>query len=292
MNNDIQASRRSCGAVFDFFFHPLKEVETHKARATAAVITNLFITAISLGLWQIPFWVVNRLDQSKITVTMTDGEIIANLVSQGFAKPIEKGSDGRCLFQSIAPQITDDDLYQAKIYDPSFACTSEKWTKMNLQEQADLLRKWAMAEEAFFFSKLPEDYESLSPEKKTWIQELYKDMLQQIEGLPASAVPQRCAANNDSDKFLYCKQHFQQYLEETSTSTNWAGTSEVIALSRVFQRDARLFGRNLATSFSVRLSDGGYVLPYFETTGKRVPPITIFQCNGGGHYKLLPIEPF
>lgn len=51
---------------YNFFFHPLHKSEENPLKAIIAVIVNIAITIFSFFLWQIPFWIVNRLDHKKI----------------------------------------------------------------------------------------------------------------------------------------------------------------------------------------------------------------------------------
>lgn len=51
---------------YNFFFHPLHKAEANPAKTVIAVIVNIAISIFSFCLWQIPFWIVNRLDHRKI----------------------------------------------------------------------------------------------------------------------------------------------------------------------------------------------------------------------------------
>ncbi|CCB91941.1 putative Serine/threonine protein kinase [Waddlia chondrophila 2032/99] len=53
--------------IYNFFFHPLHRKDEEKVKTILAVITNIFVTVISAGLWQIPFWIVNDRDRRKVT---------------------------------------------------------------------------------------------------------------------------------------------------------------------------------------------------------------------------------
>jgi hypothetical protein len=52
--------------VHNFLFHPLHGGK--KAKTSLSILTNIFMTLITGGLWQIPFWIVNRYDHKKIEV--------------------------------------------------------------------------------------------------------------------------------------------------------------------------------------------------------------------------------
>lgn len=74
---------------YNFFFHPLHESEQYPLRAIIAVITNIAITIFTFGLWQIPFWIVNRLDHKKIV--KWDIDPVANVTLEVKSKvPLHK----------------------------------------------------------------------------------------------------------------------------------------------------------------------------------------------------------
>ena len=56
----------SSNDIYYFLFHPLGSEDA--ARNIAAVITNIFLTVITFGLWQIPFLIFNTLDNRKIVI--------------------------------------------------------------------------------------------------------------------------------------------------------------------------------------------------------------------------------
>ena len=225
----------------------------------------------------------------KIKVKWDDQTIIKNLIQQGFGSPVDKGGDGRCLFRSISPQITEEDCIVASTipHIQSLLCSFDEWSSYNLLEQSDLLRRLAMAEESYFFSSLSEDM-ALDEEGLKWIRELYKDMLAEIEHPLNFRLRETVRNTTDLEKYTYCRNHFSAYKASTSRPTNWAGTSELIALSRVFNRQTMAFGQDFASSKKVRLDQEGNVLPYHNWPCGTNPPIVVFQTNGGGHYQLLP----
>lgn len=49
---------------YNFFFHPLHFKE--KWKTVLAIITNIGLSILTFGLYQIPFWIVNRLDNRKL----------------------------------------------------------------------------------------------------------------------------------------------------------------------------------------------------------------------------------
>lgn len=52
--------------IYNFLFHPFNSDD--KWHNIASVITNIFLTVITFGLWQIPFWLFNTLDNRKIII--------------------------------------------------------------------------------------------------------------------------------------------------------------------------------------------------------------------------------
>lgn len=231
---------------------------------------------------------------AKSSKKMTDPEIIQNLVLQNYSRPIEKGGDGRCLFLSVASQITKKDLVQAFLLEHlDGICGFAQWSELSLGEQADHLRKWAMQEENHFFTNLPSTVQELNEDDLNWIREFYKDMLQELKGLGTSnsgqmkLLHEMITESSDEQKYECCKNNFEEYSQNTSRQFNWAGTSELIALSRIFNRATMAFGQDYASSNEVKLDENNNVLPYHHRPLGSTPAIVVFQCNGGGHYKML-----
>lgn len=252
---------------------------------------ELFLRAIRSGMDKYAQYKSKQSVQTDVQVKLSDPkpnvrlvndrEIIENLHKQGFEGPFEMGGGGRCLFLSIAPQITGEDLIETPEKMPL-----EQWSRLNLQEQADQLRAWAMQNEQAFISTLPRSYARLNKQDHLWIKELYKDMIQELRGLALKDVHEITKNSTKKDCFNYVKNNFEMYRQHTERSTNWAGSSEAISLSRLFKRHIQLFGQDSASSADVSFDDNGDVLPYCKYSGKN-PPIFIFQRNGGGHYQRL-----
>jgi len=231
---------------------------------------------------------------------LNDKEIIQNLQNQGYSRPIEEGADGRCLFWSILPQITDADIKKgaSSRYAKYFANWETLPTNNWGDDKLDRLRQMALAEEEDFINSIPVETQAaaFSSDQKDRIFELYKDMVQELENLSPSGVRERLenliAENPDpkvvlSKQFLYCKTHFVTYKTRTQKKTNWAGTSELIALGKIFERQVMAFGKDI---YAANLDENGNVLPYYSSIAKTNPlrtPIVVFQCNGGGHYRRL-----
>lgn len=224
------------------------------------------------------------LHQTSNKQIKTDYEITNNLTSRGFKRKENRGN-GRCLFYSIAPQITKDDLEAIKARQDLNQLTYEEWRNLNPKQQADQLRGWAMAEETRFFEALNHEGELPDPDK-LWIEELYKDIKQELEKPSNQVIRSLCSTDLESKK-IYCINNFEKYKKNTSRVNNWAGTSEFIALLNIFQRSGAMYGNDYARSVTVDLDEYGNVLPYFEKFTPGTPTIFVYQTNGGGHYEEL-----
>lgn len=210
---------------------------------------------------------------------LNDAPIVANLKKQGFLPPIERGANGSCLFLSVAPQITQEDL---DYLDDSML---KDWNSSTEQEKADLLRMLAMRAESQFICSLNDGI--LNEEDVDWINELYKDMLQEIEKLNFSDTRERSKAASAEEKLEFCKAHFSEYKKRTKKTYKWAGTSELIGIGRTFNRKVIAYGRDLAQSKKVLVNAKKEIQPYYESPTGELPPIYVFQCSGGGHYRQL-----
>lgn len=229
---------------------------------------------------------------------LNDEEIINNLLKQGYSRPIEEGGDGRCLFWSILPQITEADVVKGEA--SKYANYFEGWKNLPANsaddDKLDRLRQMALAEEEDFLKPLSAsskaDMAKFSPDQKMRIFELYKDMIQELRHLAPDSVRKHLAElelNSDAEEvlyqqFVYCKNSFKEYKSKTQQKYNWAGTSELIAIGRILECDVKAFGQDTEPS---SLDEKGNVLPYFSSGGGSSTPIVVFQCNGGGHYRRL-----
>jgi hypothetical protein len=81
---------------YNFFFHPLHEMEENVLKTAAALIVNIALSILSFGIWQLPFWIVNRLDNEKFEEwnSSIDTEKIEKASSKIFTQkktmPLEK----------------------------------------------------------------------------------------------------------------------------------------------------------------------------------------------------------
>jgi len=92
----------------------------------------------------------------------------------------------------------------------------------------------------------------------------------------------------------YVLLHADEYLQTTGREGNWAGSSEMAALSSVLQRPVQAYGNNWVSQDEIKLEqadgDEWKILPYFEATcyaEARGDAIRVFQTHGGGHYQML-----
>lgn len=60
---------------YNFLFHPLHRSKENKTKALLAIITNIFLSIITAGTWQIVFWTINRLDHRKITAVKASEDV-------------------------------------------------------------------------------------------------------------------------------------------------------------------------------------------------------------------------
>jgi hypothetical protein len=71
---------------YNFFFHPLHKQEETPWRTVASIVAQVALTALSFGLWLIPFGIMNRLDAKKLEVWQTSPSAPENTA----ALPIDK----------------------------------------------------------------------------------------------------------------------------------------------------------------------------------------------------------
>ncbi len=81
---------------YNFFFHPLHKTKENPWKAVGAIIVNIALSIFTFCLWQVPFWIVNRLDHRKIEVWKSkDNPNKIQIASERFfeknvTQPIEK----------------------------------------------------------------------------------------------------------------------------------------------------------------------------------------------------------
>lgn len=225
---------------------------------------------------------VSSVKMSDSEVKMSDSEIISNLEKQGFNQPVNTLSDGRCLFGSIACHIDEQDL--TKIEDN---IQMDEWCQLPIGDKANLLRKWAINTEKKLFTELFMNSENPSDEAVSAINELYADIRQELHASNLAQLRNLLKTASYEEKLDYCRSNFDQYISNTSREKNWAGTTELRALGKLFNRQVIMFGQNHASSLEVSNDEKGNVLPYYTLQEGKTPPIFVFQQNGGGHYRQL-----
>jgi len=248
---------------------------------------------------------------------MNDKEILHNIKERHGWTPQDKGANGNCLFLSMALQVQPEDLKDIpsrslrweKLFGGDLA---ERWKDMRITERALLLRQMAILDEDEFIAELQalRDGGQLTPRDEWRMRELFTDMLEEFvgtnkHGLASGVmgwdlqgiyqrVRQLVSEYTPDQVYDFVLAHAQEYMEITGTEGNWAGSSEMAALSSVLKRPVLAFGNNNVTQDEVKikeLEDGGQeVLPYFEARcfdEARGEAIRVFQVNGGGHYQML-----
>lgn len=224
---------------------------------------------------------------TKNTARLDDEQIIKNLQKQGYEGPFEEGGGGRCLFLSILPQIRESDLLNLS---SSNQQRFKDWKELDKNQKAHLLRQIALEEEEQFLNNLPQgNLSNLNDLER--IKELYKDMLEEVEKKRHADIRQQVRGVREAEMLTYCINHFQTYKKNTLRFANWAGTSELISIGILFKRRVMAFGQDFASSEEIKYDDKGNVLPYYASPLEFLPPILVFQCDGGGHYKRLEAPP-
>mmetsp|Transcript_107475 Transcript_107475/g.302454 ORF Transcript_107475/g.302454 Transcript_107475/m.302454 type:complete len:450 (+) Transcript_107475:76-1425(+) len=254
---------------------------------------------------------------------MDDREITQILADVHGWRRVDMGADGNCLFLSIAPQVAATDLAELAGRSEAFAEALGpeligRWETLAATERASLLRRIAILDEREFFQRLATLHRdgSASPPEDDWrTLELYKDMAEEFmssgyselaDGVASWNLPgiykrvRALARETPSDEVrAFVLKHMEEYLRRTGTEGNWAGSSEMAALSHALQRPVQAYGNNWVSQDAIELEEdsgrSAEVLPYFaappgsETqravVGTR--PIRVFQTRGGGHYQML-----
>lgn len=78
--------------VYNFLFHPLHKAKENKLKAALAVITNVALSILTCFVWQIPFWIINQLDNRKLKVLNTP---LAITPSANASAPVHLAKTGR-----------------------------------------------------------------------------------------------------------------------------------------------------------------------------------------------------
>jgi len=249
---------------------------------------------------------------------MNESEILRNIHERHGWTPKDKGAGGNCLFLSMAPQVYAEDLRDVLRRHPEWESSlgsdlAERWEDLEIKAKALKLREMAIMDEKDFVAELQAlraSGEKLTTESEWRMRELFTDMLEEFvstykHGLGAAVmkfppqgiydrVKELVAQYNLDQVHDFVLKHADEYMETTGREGNWAGSSEMAALSSVLKRQILAYGNNFVTQDEVKvkeLEDGGKeVLPYFDArcfTEARGDAIRVFQTQGGGHYQLL-----
>lgn len=255
---------------------------------------------------------------TRIRERLNDKEILMNLKALHGWRNQDKGSNGNCLFLSIAPQVTPEDLQrltERPLYKQSFGGDlSQQWQAMSTSDRVRLLRKTAMLDEAEFVTKLAsllEKGEEVPPDVEWRATEFFTDMAEEfistnrtelaanIPGWDLKAIYSRVrqVKQQMSKKEIYSfvVRHAEEYMASTGRDGNWAGSSEMVALASALRRPFAAYGNNWISQEDLELvmvGEGTWeVQPYFATppavAESSAEPIRVFQVGGGGHYQML-----
>lgn len=233
-----------------------------------------------------------------------DSEILASLKKTYSCNDVCKqaGRDGNSLFLSLVDQIKDEDIHAAlnmNTLDDEIKHRLNDWDPSKSEiEKALILRNTAlMIEERFIRYLEHADLNALPEEDIQWLGELYRDMLQEFNH-SYSSIRDKAAKADAQTIFAYFKEvvpslgvpRFNAYLERTNQNGHAAGTSEMTALSYLLKRPILAYGNDHASSVYVKVDEHQKALPFIVIQPNLIsskPPIALFQCNGGGHYKVL-----
>lgn len=247
---------------------------------------------------------------------MNDMEILNNILERHGWYPQDKGAGGNCLFLSMAPQVEPEDLRDVHLRSVRWeealgSDLADQWKDLQILQRANILRQMAILDEAEFLEELQALGSGELPPEAEWdVRELYTDMLEEfvssnkhglgdgVMGWDLQGVYKRVRkllSEYERDQVHeFVLKHGAEYMQITGRQGNWAGSSEMAALSSVLRRPVLAYGNNRVTQDEVKvklLEDGGKeVQPYFEARCFAEPrggAIRVFQVRGGGHYQML-----
>jgi len=252
---------------------------------------------------------------------MTDEEILRNLRAMHGWRNVDMGAGGNCLFLSIAPQVSGDDVAALSSRSPVWeerlgTGVAVSWEVLSARDRARCLRQIAMFDESDFIAQLHDlrVRGDTVPQYIHWrALELYKDMVEEFlstgilgDELPGDNPPWNMQARYDQVRRLardtppgemydFVLRHAEKYMDCTGREGNWAGSSEMAALASAFERPFAAFGNNWVSQDEVELrcvgADQWEVMPYFDVPApgksRGAAPVRIFQTRGGGHYQML-----
>ncbi|OLP79683.1 Alanine--tRNA ligase [Symbiodinium microadriaticum] len=202
------------------------------------------------------------------TKVMNDREILSTLQRCYGWSPRDMGAGGNCLFLSMALQVRAEDVKDVASRSAAWEAAlgdnlADRWEDMGPRERASLLRRMAILDESEFIAELAAARargEPLSTDVEWRTRELFTDMAEEfissnktelaadIPGWNREALYSRVrevVSTFSLDQICeYVLLHADEYLQTTGREGNWAGSSEMAALSSVLQRPVQAYGNN------------------------------------------------
>lgn len=248
---------------------------------------------------------------------MSDSEILANLRETHGWSNVDMGAGGNCLFLSVAPQISAQDVMDLPSHSAEWSQKlgsdlGQRWEAMPVRERAKWLRRIAMLDELELAAELKDLHlrgDVLPADVSFRVVELFKDMAEEfissgITELAAGVswsrqgmyerVRELANKTPEQDMVEFVLKHMEEYISITGREGNWAGSSELAALAHALGRPFEAYGNNWVSQQAVELRNGENgrweVVPYFRAPcpeGRGGDAVCIFQTNGGGHYQML-----
>lgn len=264
------------------------------------------------GIVQVPACVAAEPHQEFAEVysgqSMNDTEILNNIQERHGWYPQDKGAGGNCLFLSMAPQVEPEDLRDVHLRSVRWeealgSDLADRWKDLQILQRANILRQMAIMDEAEFLEELQAlGSAELSPEAEWRMRELFTDMVEEfvssnkhglgdgVMGWDLQGVYKRVrkllSEYEREQIHEFVLKHGDEYMQITGRQGNWAGSSEMAALSSVLRRPVLAYGNNRVTQDEVKvklLEDGGKeVQPYFEArcfAEPRGDAIRVFQVR-------------
>eukprot|EP00435_Cladocopium_sp_Y103_P001609 s5737_g1.t1 len=234
------------------------------------------------GIVQVPACVAAEPQQEFAEVyggeRMNDTEILNNIQEQHGWTPQDKGAGGNCLFLSMAPQVEPEDLRDVHLRSERWeealgSDLADRWKDLKILQRANILRQMAIMDEAEFLEELQALGSGELPPEADWrMRELFTDMLEEFvtsnkHGLGAGVMGwdlqgvykrvRKLLSEYKTDQVHeFVLKHGAEYMQITGREGNWAGSSEMAALSSVLRRPVLAYGNNTAgTSKSVTACD-------------------------------------
>lgn len=222
------------------------------------------------GIVQVPACVAAEPHQEFAEVysgqSMNDTEILNNIQERHGWYPQDKGAGGNCLFLSMAPQVEPEDLRDVHLRSVRWeealgSDLADRWKDLQILQRANILRQMAIMDEAEFLEELQAlGSAELSPEAEWRMRELFTDMVEEfvssnkhglgdgVMGWDLQGVYKRVrkllSEYEREQIHEFVLKHGDEYMQITGRQGNWAGSSEMAALSSVLRRPVLAYGNN------------------------------------------------